>query len=99
MLDGAASELLKKVSEACRDEAFYRAHRDICIAARLALLNVKGGGVKLRPSLLRLESLSDKKAASYVLREIRREVGPVTDGESLKRAAAALVYRRLAERL
>jgi len=99
MFDGATEAFLREVERACRDASFYRSFRDICIAAKVALLNVKGGGVKIRPSLLRLTELSDIKTASYVLAELKKAVGPVADGESLRRIAAELVYRKIAERL
>jgi|GEM_PF-932158 len=99
MFDGATEAFLREVERACRDVSFYKMFKDICIAAKIALLNVKGGGVKIRPSLLRLTELSDVKTASYVLAELKKAVGPVADSESLKRAAADFVYRKIAERL
>ena len=57
----------------------------------------KRTGVKVRPSLLRLAELSDIKTASNVLAELKRLVGPVADGEGLRRAAAEYVYKRIAE--
>jgi len=99
MFDGATETFLREVEKACRDVAFYRSFKDICIAVKIALLKVKGGGVKIRPSLLRLTELSDIKTASYVLAELKRVVGPVADSESLRRTAAEFVYRKISERL
>jgi len=99
MLDETTLAMLKELERACANAEFYKANRDLCIAARIALLNIKGKAVKLRPSLLGLEELSDRKAASYVIEEIKREVGPVADSESIKEAAAAIVYKKLRERI
>jgi hypothetical protein len=99
MFDKTTEALLKEVVLACNNARFYTAFKDICIVAKIALLNIKGGGVKIRPSLLRLSALSDIKTASYVLAELKKVLGAVTDGESLKRVAAELVYKKIAERL
>lgn len=74
---------------------FFERHKDICIATRLALSNIRGGAILLRPSLLGLRELSDIKTASHFLKKIRKEVGPVADGGAIKNAAVAYIYERL----
>lgn len=97
MLDIHTLTLLKKIQEMCKEDIFYSRHKDLCIAVRIALLNIKGRGIKLRPSLIKLDSLSDKKVASYILKELKKEVGPIADSESLRQAAISLVYKKLVE--
>ncbi|WP_258870639.1 hypothetical protein [Pyrobaculum aerophilum] len=57
--------------------------------------NIKGGGVKLRTTLVRLADSSDKIVASKVLKFLKREVGSITDSERLKLAAASYVYKKV----
>ena len=96
MFDEKTHRLLKALLDLCRGEEFYRSYRDLCIAARIAVLNVKGRGVKLRPSLLRLSELSDVKTAANLLNRFKKEIGAVADGAALKYAAVDYVYKRLA---
>ncbi len=96
MFDKVTLTLLHILIKKCSYMNFYREYRDLCLAARLATSNVRGNAVRLRPSLLRLEDLSDSKAASHLLNKIKREVGPVADAVSLKHAAVAYIYRKLA---
>lgn len=97
MFDENTERLLREVLERCREAEFRRLHGDICMAARIATLNVRGSAVKLRPSLLGLENLSEIKIAANVLKRIREVIGPVASAEVLKWAAAEYVYRRLRE--
>jgi hypothetical protein len=99
MFDASTEALLREMEKACRDVEFYQSYKDMCIAARLALMNIRGRGVRIRPSLLRLTELSDIKTASYVLAELKRLVGPVADAESIRRVAAEYVYKRVVEAL
>lgn len=96
MFDKNTLTLLQVLINKCKYIKFYKEYRDLCLAARLALLDIRGGGVKLRPSLLRLEELSDIKTASHLLRKLEREVGSVTDGMSLRNAAVVYIYKKLA---
>ncbi|MGC8994385.1 MAG: hypothetical protein ACP5J0_03205 [Pyrobaculum sp.] len=96
MFDEKTYRLLSDLLDLCRGEGFYRSYKDLCIAARIAMLNVKGRGVKLRPSLLRLSELSDAKTAANLLNRFKKEIGAVADGAALKYAAADYVYKRLA---
>ena len=94
--DESTERLLQLLRDRCVGE-FYKLHRDLCIAVMIATSNIRGRGVVLRPSLVKLEELSDKKAASYVFRKIMAEVGPVASSTSLKHAAASFVFKKLSE--
>ncbi|RFA93543.1 hypothetical protein CGL51_12320 [Pyrobaculum aerophilum] len=48
MFDKNTLNFLKNIEARCHNEAFYRNYKDICIATKIALSNIKGGGVKLR---------------------------------------------------
>ncbi|MEZ0319990.1 MAG: hypothetical protein ABWK05_08390 [Pyrobaculum sp.] len=96
--DESTEKLLRLLKERCVGD-FYKLHRDLCIAVMIATSNIRGRGIVLRPSLLKLEELSDKKVASYVFKKIRAEVGPVASSTSLKHAAASLVFKKLGELL
>ncbi|AFA38768.1 MAG: hypothetical protein QXS00_02475 [Pyrobaculum sp.] len=99
MIDGKTLSLVNLVTRKCENREFYNMYKDICIAAKLVLLNIKGRGVRLRPSLLRLSDLSDIKTASYVLKWIEKEVGKVADSHVIKIAATRYIYERLSELL
>jgi hypothetical protein len=96
MFDEKTHKLIKAILDLCKWEWFYHSYKDLCIAARIAMLNVKGRGVKLRPSLLRLSELSDVKIAANLLNRFKKEIGAVADGTALKYVAADYVYKRLA---
>lgn len=95
MFDKNTLNFLKNIEARCRNEAFYRNYKDICIATKIALSNIKGSGVKLRTTLVRLADPSDKIVASKVLNFLKREVGSITDSERLKLAAARYVYKKV----
>ncbi|MFN3803533.1 MAG: hypothetical protein ACK4SY_00545 [Pyrobaculum sp.] len=95
MFDPRTLDLLEALRRSCGRRMFFERYKDVCIAVRLALSNLRGGAILLRPSLLGLRELSDIKTASHLLRKIRREVGPVADWVAVKNAAVAYIYERL----
>jgi hypothetical protein len=97
MFDERTYRLLRALSQKCADTDFYRRYRDLCIAAKIAELNVRGRGIVLRPSLLRPSNLSDAKAISNLLKKLKKTIGVVTDSIVLKHAAVEYIYKRLEE--
>jgi len=95
MFDKNTESLLNLLLEECGREEFRRLYKDICIAALIAKSRIGGRGVKLRPSLLRLENLSDVKTAANLLQRFKKTIGPVASGEALKTAAVDYIYKRL----
>lgn len=95
MFDRNTLELLRSLEAKCGDGYFYKSYKDICIAVKIALSNIKGSGIKLRPTLVRLADSSDKIVAAKVLKFMRREVGSIANGERIKLAAARYVYKRI----
>lgn len=87
--------LLELLAARCGRPEFFRRHRDECILTMICRAGFRGRGIKLRPSLLKLERLGDAKKAGYLIRELRARVGPVAAEGEIKMAALDLLIKRL----
>lgn len=86
---------MELLTSRCARPDFFRRYRDECILAMLCRASFRGRGIKLRPSLLKLERLGDAKKAGYILRELSALVGPVASEREIKMAALEMLFRRL----